>query len=222
MSALTSPVLGVRGSLVEAAQRRRAQLRVVPVLTAQISQRAFWGVLIGVFIVGTTLLLMLNVTLQNQAFALRTLAAQEQVLTNQQAALEQQLTERSSSAQLAQRAIDLGMVPATEPGYIMLPDGTLLGDPKPVTGAGPYAGLRTPQTPAVQPSAAPTGVAAAQPSAAPSAAASTAPSAAASAQPSAAASAKPSTGAPASAAAAAPQASAATGTNAPNGSSQKG
>lgn len=149
MSALTSPVLGPRlregrASFVEAAQRHRAQLRLVPEFTAQISHRMFWGVLIALVLSGTTLLLMLNVTLQNQAFALRTLAAEEQVLQNQEAAMQQELTQRSSSAELAQSAVDLGMVPATSPGFVMLPDGTIVGDPEPVVAGGPYAGLRTP------------------------------------------------------------------------------
>lgn len=167
MSALTSPVFGPRlregrqsresregrEGFVQAAQRHRAQLRIVPELAAQLSQRVFWGMLIALVIGGTALLLMLNVTLQNQAFDLRTLAAEEQVLQNQEAAMRQQLTERSSSAELAQRAIDRGMVPATAPGFLMLPDGTMVGDPEAATGAGPYAGLRTPVTPAAAPAA---------------------------------------------------------------------
>lgn len=149
MSALTSPVLGPRGhqaheSFGRAAQRRRAQLQVVPELAAQISQRVFWGVLIAVVLVSITLVLMLNVTLQNQAFELRTLAAQDQQLVNRQAVLEQQLAERSSSDVLAQRAVDLGMVPATAPGFLLLPEGTVLGSPEQAPGAGPYEALRTP------------------------------------------------------------------------------
>lgn len=152
MSALTSPVLGSRlregrVSFVEAAHRHRAQLRLVPEFTAQVSHRMFWGVLIALIISGTTLLLMLNVTLQNQAFALRTLAAHEQVLQNQEAAMQQELTQRSSSAELARSAVDLGMVPAISPGFVMLPDGTIVGDPEPVAAGGPYAGLRTPAEP---------------------------------------------------------------------------
>ena len=162
MSVLTSPVFGPRlregrqsregrEGFVQAAQRHRAQLRIVPELAAQLSQRVFWGMLIALVIGGTAVLLMLNVTLQNQAFELRTLAAEEQVLQNQEAAMRQQLTKRSSSAELAQRAIDRGMVPATAPGFLMLPDGTMVGDPQPATGAGPYAGLRTPVSPAAVP-----------------------------------------------------------------------
>lgn len=154
MSALTSPVLGPRthgahGSFTRAAQRHRAQLRVVPELTAQVSQRVFWGLLVSLVIVGTTLVLMLNVTLQNQAFEMRTLAAEEQRLLNHEAVLQQQLAERSSSDALAQQAIDLGMVPATAPGFLLLPDGTMVGNPKAAEGGGPYADLRTPAQPVV-------------------------------------------------------------------------
>jgi hypothetical protein len=155
---------------VEAAQRHRAQLRVVPDFTAQLSQRLFWGALLALVFAGITLVLMLNVSLQTQAFDLRTLAAQEQRLQNQEAVLQQQLAERSSSAELAQRAIDLGMVPATAPGFVMLPEGTMVGDPQAVGADGPYADLRTPATPAPDPSAAPTestAAAAADPTAGP-------------------------------------------------------
>lgn len=169
MSALTSPVLGPRGSQAQetfarAAQRRRAQLQVVPELAAQVSQRVFWGILMAVVLLGTTLVLMLNVTLQNQAFALRTLAAQEQQLVNRQAVLEQQLAERSSSDVLAQRAVDLGMVPATSPGFLLLPEGTVLGSPEKAPAVGPFEDLRTPvvdpspeavQTPVLPEAAAP-------------------------------------------------------------------
>ncbi|WOQ15850.1 hypothetical protein [Raineyella sp. W15-4] len=171
MSALLSPAAwGSRTGFAAAAQRRRAQLQVVPRLAARISQRSFWTLLIGVVVVGTTLLLMLNVTLQNQAFQLRTLAAQEQVLTNEQADLQQQLARTSSSAQLAQRAVDMGMVPDTTPGFVTVPSGTVAGDAKPATGGGPYAGLKSQATTAAQP----------QPSSQPSAQSSASPEAAAS------------------------------------------
>lgn len=148
MSALLSPAAwGSRSGFAAAAQRRRAQLRVVPRLAARISQRSFWAVLVAVVVVGTSLLLMLNVTLQNQAFRLRTLAAQEQVLQNEQADLQQELSRTSSSARLAQRAVDMGMVPDSEPGFVTVPSGTVVGDAKPATAGGPYAGLRTPVTP---------------------------------------------------------------------------
>lgn len=154
MSALLSPAAwGSRSGFVAAAQRRRAQLEVVPRLTAQISQRSFWTVLIATVVVGTTLLLMLNVTLQNQAFQLRTSAARAQVLKNQEADLQQQLTRTSSSAQLAQRAVDMGMVPDTTPGFVTVPDGTVVGDARPASGGGPYAGLRALPPTAAQPDA---------------------------------------------------------------------
>ena len=242
MSVLTSPVFGPRlregrqsregrEGFVQAAQRHRAQLRIVPELAAQLSQRVFWGMLIALVIGGTAVLLMLNVTLQNQAFELRTLAAEEQVLQNQEAAMRQQLTKRSSSAELAQRAIDRGMVPATAPGFLMLPDGTMVGDPKAATGAGPYAGLRTPVTPAVTPPAAPAAVAIAPAGTAPAPVATTAtPAVPPSVQPSAgAAAAGPQVAAPSTvlipeappAAQTAGQ-QAATGTTSTNASSQEG
>ncbi len=151
MSVLSLPVFGAQEDYTGAKRNRGAKLRVVPALAAQVSQRLYWGALVAIVIIGTSLLLMLNVTLQNQAFELRTLEAEQQVLVNQEAALEQQLTERSSSAALAQEAIDLGMVPATSPGFVLLPDGTLVGDPQPVTGAGPYAGLKSVTQPTEQP-----------------------------------------------------------------------
>ncbi len=142
MSALQSPFLDpgpyAPGKLADP-PRRAAELRAVPRLAARMSSRLFWGLLIGIIVVGTTALLLLNVTLQNQAFELRSLHAQADELTNTQVDLERKIADRGSADQLAERATAMGMVPNTAPGFVLLPDGTIVGDPKPAAGATPAA-----------------------------------------------------------------------------------
>ena len=118
---------------------RMVELRAVPQLAARMPQRLFWGALMGVILTGTTLLLLLNVTLQNQAFELRSLHAQADELTNSQFDLERRIADEGSADKLAERATAMGMVPNTSPGFVLLPDGTVVGDPRPAAGPGPYA-----------------------------------------------------------------------------------
>lgn len=94
----------------------------------------FLLVLIGVFGLGMAGLLMLNTTLQNQAFQSRTLNRQATELAYTQADLENQLTQLAAPQELARRASVMGMRANPYPVLIELPSGKLLGKPIPVTG----------------------------------------------------------------------------------------
>jgi hypothetical protein len=91
--------------------------------------------MIGIFGVGMAGLLMLNTTLQNQAFQARTLDRQATELAYTQSDLENRLDIASAPQELARRASLMGMRPNPFPALLVVPGGKVLGKAKPVTGA---------------------------------------------------------------------------------------
>jgi hypothetical protein len=91
-------------------------------------------VLIGIFGIGMSGLLMLNTTLQNQAFESRTLNRQATELAYAQADLKNQLDALAAPEELARRASALGMRPNPYPAFLVLPSGKVVGKPTPVKG----------------------------------------------------------------------------------------
>lgn len=132
MSASLAPVPGTREG--PAPQHRGAALRAVDPAPARLSRAPFLLVLIGVFGLGMAGLLMLNTTLQNQAFSSRGLNRQATELAYTQAGLENQIDVLSAPPELARRASALGMRPNPYPALLELPSGKVIGDPRPVSG----------------------------------------------------------------------------------------
>lgn len=130
MSALWAPITGRRD---DAATLRRP-LRAVADPTARLARLPFLLVLIGIFGIGMSGLLMLNTTLQNQAFESRTLNRQATELAYAQADLENQLDALAAPQELARRASALGMRPNPYPAFLVLPSGKVVGKPTPVEG----------------------------------------------------------------------------------------
>ena len=142
MSALQAPVTTHRGRAhvpTESEQRSGAsgasRLQAVEPPASRLSRAPFLLVLIGVFGLGMAGLLMLNTTLQNQAFSSRTLSRQATELTYTQAALENQIDVVSAPPELARRASALGMRPNPYPALLELPSGKVIGKPRPVSGS---------------------------------------------------------------------------------------
>ena len=79
--------------------------------------------MIGVFGLGMAGLLMLNTTLQSQAFEARALNRQATELAYVQADLEQRLDVAASPGELARNASRLGMRPNPHPAFLVLPEG---------------------------------------------------------------------------------------------------
>lgn len=91
--------------------------------------------MIALFGVGMAGLLMLNTTLQNQAFQSRTLDRQATELAYTQADLENQLAILAAPQELAQRASLQGMRPNPYPALLVVPGGKVVGRAKPVAGS---------------------------------------------------------------------------------------
>jgi hypothetical protein len=130
MSALWAPIAG-RGDAVRTVGR---PLRAVAQPAARLARFPFLLVLIGVFGLGMAGLLMLNTTLQSQAFQSRTLNRQAGELAYAQADLENQLDALAAPQEVARRASALGMRPNPFPAFLVLPAGKVVGKPTPVSG----------------------------------------------------------------------------------------
>jgi len=133
MSALWAPATG--GESSRPARRGSSRLRAVATPASRLSRAPFLLVLIGVFGLGMAGLLMLNTTLQNQAFASRVLDRQATELAYTQADLENQIDVLSAPPELARQASALGMRPNPYPALLRLPDGKVLGRATPVAGS---------------------------------------------------------------------------------------
>ena len=119
----------------EGASPGRSRLRAVPPPRRRLARVPFLLVLIGIFGLGMAGLLMLNTTLQNQAFEARSLNRQASELAYVEADLQNRLDAAGAPAELARRASSIGMRPNPRPAFLMLPKGKIVGDPTPVQGS---------------------------------------------------------------------------------------
>ncbi len=131
MSALWAPITGWREDRAAPATPR---LQAVAPPAARMARFPFLLVLIAVFGLGMAGLLMLNTTLQNQAFQSRALNRQATELAYAQADLENRLDAVAAPQEMARRASAFGMRPNPYPAFLVMPKGKVIGDPRPVTG----------------------------------------------------------------------------------------
>lgn len=125
---------------------RWARLRAVAQPDRRLSSLPFVLVVAMFMVAGMVGLLVLNTSLQDQAFEVRKQQRVANELGYQLAALEAQATEARSAGQLAMRASQLGMRANPYPVYLTLPDGRIVGDPTAVTGGEvPELRYRTPE-----------------------------------------------------------------------------
>jgi hypothetical protein len=78
-----------------------------------------FGIFLGaIFTAGLLALLVINTALAKDAFVLKDLKQQAQVLTDQREAILREVAQKSSPDRLAQNAADLGMVASTNPRFL--------------------------------------------------------------------------------------------------------
>ena len=94
----------------------------------------FIAVVIALVIVGVIGILLINTKTNENSFEISRLQDQQTALDNQQQQLENQLAVYDSVGNLDAAAKRLGLVKADAPAYIRLPDGKVIGVPKPGTG----------------------------------------------------------------------------------------
>lgn len=110
------------------------RLRAVPSLPGRMARIPFISVLIAIFGVGMVGLLMVNTTLQNQAFESRSLNRQAAQLVYQEAELQSQLNKLRTPDQIASKASALGMRANPKPAFLIVPSGKVIGEQYRVTG----------------------------------------------------------------------------------------
>ena len=106
---------------------------------------------------GLVLLLVLNISLSRGSYELYQGELRQHLLAEQQQVLREQLMANQAPQHLARRARALGMVPAPNPAFVRLPDGSVVGVPaiaraavKPTT-AQPVKPVKATKNPVVKP-----------------------------------------------------------------------
>lgn len=101
-------------------------------------------VLSAVLVIAAVLgVLVLNTKINENSFALDNLRSQQSQLDVQEQQLAQQLADLESAGNLSAQAARLGLVPAGAPGFLNLPTGKVVGEPKRASGDSTGAGSPT-------------------------------------------------------------------------------
>ncbi|MGL5811149.1 MAG: hypothetical protein ACRCYQ_14500 [Nocardioides sp.] len=137
-----------------AARRRPAPsvLTVLPRLRVPSPRFPFVTLVMMILIGGVVGLLLFNTSMQQASFAAAELESRAAVLAEREQTLQMELQELRDPQRLAEAAQAEGMVPARNPGFLRLSDGTLLGEPVP---AGAADRLSIDPPPAPRPATAP-------------------------------------------------------------------
>ncbi|GIF21194.1 hypothetical protein Ate02nite_39240 [Paractinoplanes tereljensis] len=110
------------------------RLRVAPPAPISAPRAPFVASVIGVVVVGVLGILLINTKTNENSFQIADLQKQGAALDNQQQDLENQLVAASSIGNLDAAARRLGLVKADNPAVFRLPDGKIIGIPKPANG----------------------------------------------------------------------------------------
>ncbi len=114
-----APALEISRKIVRE-QANKAVLRLVPdIKQGAVAPDRTFGIFLGaIFTAGLLALLVINTALAQDAFILKDLKQQAQVLTDQREAILREVAQKSSPDRLAQNAADLGMVASTNPRFL--------------------------------------------------------------------------------------------------------
>ena len=112
-------------------QPASARLRVVRPGSRERSGATFVVFVVATMACGLVGLLLLNIAMQNAAFELARLEAQAEDLHIRQQALDLEVDRLASPIELAERAGAQGMVPNTNPVFLDVASGEIIGTPTP-------------------------------------------------------------------------------------------
>ena len=140
MSTLISPLMeGARTRVPRFAEAavERARLTVVPprrtLGRTQAARTPFAVLVIAMLAAGVVGLLMFNTNMQQTSFKATALQDRVNVLTAKEQSLALELDELRDPQHLAVSAKELGMVAPSQPAFVRLADGRVLGNPTPAT-----------------------------------------------------------------------------------------
>ena len=116
-------------------RRTRENLRLVaPIRVRKASRGMFIIMLASILGVGLMVMLLINTTLAQGAFTLSELRATQSELSRTEATLIESVAALAAPTVLEEKARNLGMVPSSNPAFIKIPSGKVLGKPKPAPG----------------------------------------------------------------------------------------
>ena len=140
MSTLISPLMeGARTRVPRFAEAavERARLTVVPprrtLGRTQAARTPFAVLVIAILAAGVVGLLMFNTSMQQTSFKATALQDRVNVLTAKEQSLALELDALRDPQHLAVAAKELGMVAPSQPAFVRLADGRVLGNPTPAT-----------------------------------------------------------------------------------------
>ncbi|MGH3384051.1 MAG: hypothetical protein ACRDO1_05695 [Nocardioidaceae bacterium] len=117
--------------LADAVAQQRARLSVVRRPEQRAPRVPFAALVLAVLGIGLVGLLVLNTTLQHQAFYANSLEQRADGLAERKQSLEIGVDALRASGRVAREADRLGMVPNSSPAFLFLADGTVRGTPAP-------------------------------------------------------------------------------------------
>jgi cell division protein FtsL len=109
---------------------KAAGLRLVRPVRSRARKAPFVVVVMTILSIGLVGLIVLSTILQAQSFEAEKLNSQAAALETQQQLLTREVDKLQSPANVARRAIQFGMVPNTNPAFLRLSDGKVLGKPE--------------------------------------------------------------------------------------------
>lgn len=116
-------------------RRTRAHLTLVaPLSPDRASRGTFVLIITGILALALLAMLVINTSLAQGSFTVQTLRTEYQALLEQEQALLEEVAAASAPIALEYRARELGMVPSMTPVFIAVPDGQVLGKPRPAPG----------------------------------------------------------------------------------------
>lgn len=113
--------------------RTQSWLRVAPPLPVSVPRAPFIALILVVVVGGVLGILMVNTKINENAFRLQKLQKQQTLLDVEEQQLKQEIATAEDPGTLIAKAKKLGLVPGT-PAQIRLPDGRVIGVPKPADG----------------------------------------------------------------------------------------
>jgi len=117
---------------------------VAPPVPVSVPRAPFITVVLLMVVAGVLGILVINTKINENAFYLHDLRAQQNSLDRQEQRLEREIAQRESPGNLAAAATRLGLVRAESPTYLRLPDGRELGVPRPAPAAPSQAAAAAP------------------------------------------------------------------------------
>ena len=110
------------------------RLKVAPPRPVSVPRAPFVALILVVVVGGVLGILLINTKINENAFRLDGLQKQQAALNVQQEQLAKTIAEHEAPGNLAAAARKLGLVESGQPAFIRLPDGQVIGVPRPAQG----------------------------------------------------------------------------------------